>query len=171
MFIYLMPVSPPRIGRKCLFYSLLNFESFAHWVSTCFCCSLSHLWLFVTVRIAAHQASLSFTISRSLLKLMSIESMMSSNHLILGCPLLLLPSIFPSSRVFSSESALCVRLIKHLYLYLIHIYASVSMPPFAFLSIASLWKMLCERVMLGIKLPKKIYWQWSYLISKFYFLS
>ena len=106
-----------------------------------------------------------------LLKLMSIESMMSSNHLILGCPLLLLPSIFPSSRVFTSESALCVRLIKHLYLYLIHIYASVSMPPFAFLSIASLWKMLCERVMLGIKLPKKIYWQRSYLISKFHFLS
>ena len=58
---------------------------------------------------AAPQASLSFTISRSLLKLMSIESMMPSNHLILCRPLLLLPSIFPSIRVFSNESALCIR--------------------------------------------------------------
>ena len=58
---------------------------------------------------AARQASLSFTISRSLLKLMSIESMMPSNHLILCRPLLLLPSIFPSIRVFSNESALCIR--------------------------------------------------------------
>ena len=58
---------------------------------------------------AARQASLSFTISRSLLKLMSIESMMPSNHLILCRPLLLLPSIFPSLRVFSNESALCIR--------------------------------------------------------------
>ena len=56
---------------------------------------------------AARQASLSFTISQSLLKLMSIESVMPSNHLIL-CRLLLLPSIFPSIRVFSNESALCI---------------------------------------------------------------
>ena len=55
------------------------------------------------------QASLSFTISWSLLKFMSIESVMLSNCLILCCPLLLLPSIFPSIRVFSSESALCIR--------------------------------------------------------------
>ena len=55
---------------------------------------------------AAYQASLSFTISQSLLKLISIESMMPSNNLILCCPLLLLPSIFPSIRVFSNESAL-----------------------------------------------------------------
>ena len=55
---------------------------------------------------AAHQASLSITNSRSLLKLMSIESVMPSNHLILCCPLLLLPSIIPSIRVFSNESAL-----------------------------------------------------------------
>ena len=60
---------------------------------------------FLTPWHAAHQASLSFTISR-VLKLMSIESVMASSHLILCCPLLLLPSIFPSSRVFSSESAL-----------------------------------------------------------------
>ena len=60
-----------------------------------------------------HQASLSFTISQSLLKLMSIESVMPSNHLILCHPLLLLPSIFPSIRVFSNESALHVRWSKH----------------------------------------------------------
>ena len=56
-----------------------------------------------------HQGSLSFTISQSLLKLMSIESVMASNHLVLCLPLLLLPSIFPSIRVSSNESALCVR--------------------------------------------------------------
>ena len=58
---------------------------------------------------AAHQASLSITNSRSLLKLMSIELVMPSNHLILCCPLLLLPSIFPSIRVFSNESVLHIR--------------------------------------------------------------
>ena len=67
---------------------------------------LSRVQLFVTPWAAAHQASLSFTISQSLLKLMSTESAMPSNHLILCCPLLLLSSIFPSNRVFSNESAL-----------------------------------------------------------------
>ena len=62
---------------------------------------------------AACQASLSITNSQSLLKLMSIESVMPSNHLILCCPLLLLPSIFPSIRVFSNESALCIRWPKY----------------------------------------------------------
>ena len=66
--------------------------------------SLSHVRLFVTPLTAAHQASLSITNYWSLLKLMSIESVMSSNHLIFCHPLLLLPSIFPSIRVFSSES-------------------------------------------------------------------
>ena len=108
-----MPVSPPRTGRECLFYSLLKLESFVHWVSTYFCYLLSHLWLFAPLWTAARQASLSFTISLSLLKLMSIESMMPSNHLILSCPLLLLPSIFPSSRVFSSELALHIRWLKY----------------------------------------------------------
>ena len=75
--------------------------------------SLGRVWLFVTPRTAAHQASLSFTISRSLLKLMSTESVMPSNHLILWRPLLLLPSVFPSIRVFSSESVLCIRWSKH----------------------------------------------------------
>ena len=62
---------------------------------------------------AAHQASLSFTISLSLLKLMSIESAMPSNHLILCCPFLLLPSIFPSIRVFSNELILPIRWPKY----------------------------------------------------------
>ena len=70
---------------------------------------LGHVWLFLTPWTAARQASLSFTVSRSLLKLMSIESVMPSNHLILCHPLLLLPSIFPSIRVFSSKSALHIR--------------------------------------------------------------
>ena len=65
--------------------------------------------LFVTPWTAAHPASLSFTISQSLLKLMSIESVIPSNHLILCHPLFLLPSILPSIRVFSNESALCIR--------------------------------------------------------------
>ena len=71
--------------------------------------SLSCVGLFATPWTAAHQASLSFTISQSLLKLMSMESVMPSNHLILCHPLLLLLSIFPSIRVFSNESALGIR--------------------------------------------------------------
>ena len=67
---------------------------------------LSRVWLFVTPWTAACQASLSIANSQSLLKLMSIESVMPSNHLILCCPLLLLPSVFPSIRVFSNESVL-----------------------------------------------------------------
>ena len=70
---------------------------------------LSCVWLFVTPWVAAHQASLSFAISWNLLKLMSIELMMPSNHLILYCPLLFLPSIFPSTRIFSNELALHIR--------------------------------------------------------------
>ena len=75
--------------------------------------SLSHVRLFVTPWSAAFQASLSFTIFQSLLKLTSIESVMPSNHLILCYPLLLLPSILPSIRVFSNESALHVRWPKY----------------------------------------------------------
>ena len=67
------------------------------------------VWLFVTPWTATCQASLSNTNSWSLAKLMSIESVMPSNHLILCHPLLLLPSVFPSIRVFSNESALCIR--------------------------------------------------------------
>ena len=71
--------------------------------------SLSHVRLFVTLWAAAHQASLSITNSRSLLKLTSIESVMPSNHLIFCHPLVFLPSIFPSIRVFSNESVLHIR--------------------------------------------------------------
>ena len=75
--------------------------------------SLSHVQLFASPGTAAHQASLSFTISQSLPKFMSTESMMPSNHLILCRPLLLLPSIFPSIKVFSNESALRIRWPKY----------------------------------------------------------
>ena len=71
--------------------------------------ALSRVRLFATAWTAAHQASLSITNSRSLLKLMSIELVMPSNHLILCSPLLLPPSIFPIIRVFSNESVLCIR--------------------------------------------------------------
>ena len=74
---------------------------------------LSRVWLFVTPQTAACQASLSITNSRSLLKLRSIASVMPSNHLILCCPLLLLPSVFPSIRVFSNESILRIRWPKY----------------------------------------------------------
>ena len=75
--------------------------------------SLSCARLFVTPWTAARQASLSITNSWSLLKIMSIESVMPSNHLILCCSLLLPPSIFPSIRVFSNESAVCIRWPKY----------------------------------------------------------
>ena len=74
---------------------------------------LSHVQLSVTAWTAACQASLSITNSKSLLKLMSIESVMPSNYLILCCPPLLPPSIFPSIRVFSNESALRIRWPKY----------------------------------------------------------
>ena len=75
--------------------------------------SLSHVQLFATPRTAARQAFLSITNSRSLPKLIFIESVMASNHLILCHPLFLLPSIFPCIRVFSNESALCIRWPKY----------------------------------------------------------
>ena len=75
--------------------------------------SLSHVQLFATPWTATHQASLSITNSQRPPKPTSIESMMPSNHLILCRPLLLLPSIFPSIRVFSNESALCIRWPKY----------------------------------------------------------
>ena len=71
--------------------------------------SLSRVQLFATPWTAVHQASLSITNSQSLLKLMSIELVMPSNHLVLCRPHLLLPSVFPSIRIFSNESVLCIR--------------------------------------------------------------
>ena len=75
--------------------------------------SLSRVWLFVTPWTSVRQAFLSFTIFWSLLKLTSIESVMPSNYLIPCCPLLLLPSIFPSIRLFPNESALRIRGLKY----------------------------------------------------------
>ena len=78
------------------------------------CCSFTKSGeLFVIPWTAARQVSLSFTVSQSLLKLMSIEWVMPSNYLILCCPLLLLPSVSPSTGVFSSELALCIRWLKY----------------------------------------------------------
>ena len=74
---------------------------------------LSHVRLFATPWTAAPQASLSFTNSQSLLRFIPTESVMSSNHLILYCPLLSLPSVFPSIRVFSKESVLYIRWLKY----------------------------------------------------------
>ena len=102
-------VQAPVVGRSgrcvCLKVStslrcLLSFSSVQ---------LLSRVQLFATPWTAARQASLSFTISQSLLKLRTVELMMPSKHLILCCPLLLLPSIFPSIRVFSNESVLDIR--------------------------------------------------------------
>ena len=75
--------------------------------------SLSRVSLFATPWTVARQASLSIANSRSLLKLVSIKSVMPSNHLILCCPLLLLPSVFPIIRIFSRESVLCIRWLKY----------------------------------------------------------
>ena len=91
------------LGRKAL-TNLVQFSSVQ---------SLSHIRLFVTPWTAACQASLSITNSQSLLKLMSIKLVMISNHLILCCPLLLPPSIFPSIKIFSKESVLCIRWPKY----------------------------------------------------------
>ena len=74
--------------------------------------SLSHVWLFVTPMTTAHQAPLSFTVSQSLLRFISTESVMLSNYLFL-CQSLLWPSIFPIIRVFSKESALCIKWPKY----------------------------------------------------------
>ena len=74
---------------------------------------LSHVQPFVTPWTAAHQASLSITNTRSLFKLKPIKLVMPSNRLILCCPLLLLPSVFPSIRVFSSEPVLCIKWPKY----------------------------------------------------------
>ena len=92
---------------NCVWASVSSFPQFSSVQS------LSRAWLFVTPWIAARQASLSITNSRSLLKFMPIESMMPSNHLFLCHPLLLPPSIFPSIRIFSNESVLHIRWPKY----------------------------------------------------------
>ena len=103
----------------CVFWSVIAlqcciiFYCTMEWISYVIVQSLSHVWLFATPWTAACQASLSFTIFQSLLKLMSIELVMPSNHLVLCQSLLLLSSIFPSIRVFSSESVLRIRWPKY----------------------------------------------------------
>ena len=111
--------SPPKILASSP-WSVINKVSFIllaarRWttITVVVVQSLRRVWLFATPWTAAHQASLSCTISQSLLKLMSIESVMLSNHLVLCCPLLFLPSIFPRIRVFSSESVLHIRWPKY----------------------------------------------------------
>ena len=105
IFIFIIAFSSEISVRvKPQFDNLLQFSSVQ---------SLSRVRLFVTPWIAAHQASLSITNSWSLLKLMSIESVMPSSHLVLCRPLLLLPPIPPSIRVFSNESALRMRWPKY----------------------------------------------------------
>ena len=93
--------------------AVISFISLWHRNGSFFCCLVfSRVRLFATPWTAAHEASLSFTISWSLLKLMSIESVLPSNHLVLCCPLLL-PSIYPSIKVFSNELALCIMWPKY----------------------------------------------------------
>ena len=104
----------PNLVNLCLFICIIGRE-------LCETCmkfylsvqSLSRVQLFATLWTMARQASLSITNSQSFLKLMSIKSVTPSNHLILCCPLLLLPSIFPSITVFSNESALHIRWPKY----------------------------------------------------------
>ena len=92
------PLPPPKLTNNYIFSSVQ---------------SLSRVLLFVTIWTTAPQDSLSITNSRSPPKCMSIELMMPSNHLILCCPLLFPPSVFPSIRVFSNESTVCIRWPKY----------------------------------------------------------
>ena len=108
------------INNRCRQYSPSRTSAQWLWVSSTMLCSrfnwvqsLSHVRLFAIPWITARQASLSITISQSLLTLMSIELVMPSNHLLLCRSLLLPPSIFPSIRVFSNESILCIRWPKY----------------------------------------------------------
>ena len=102
-------------SRMCSTWQWYNWHNRSQWIFSAKVVVqfLSHVRLFVTPWTAAHQASLSFATSWSLLKLISIESMMPHNHLILCRSLLLLPSVFPSIRIFSKESVLRIRWPKN----------------------------------------------------------
>ena len=102
-----------RSTWRFLTYKKLNEKAFLISITISVVQSLNRVQLFATSWTAAFQASMSITKSWSLLKLMSIESVMPSNHLALCHPLLLLLSIFPSIRVFSNESVLCIRWLKY----------------------------------------------------------
>ena len=133
-----LPPHPPLCMPSCFYPTLdsLSFSDYTIFIKFAGIISLNNFLLtslseisttimFSSIQLFSHvrllcdpmdysiQASLSFTISRSLLKLISVESVMSSNHLILCCPLFLLPSIFPSIRVFSNESVLRIRWSKY----------------------------------------------------------
>jgi len=115
MYLHILYVEGASI---CFFHFVkgvywYTFREGMHNVTTSSVQSLSHVRLFATPWTAAHQASLSITNSLSLFKLMSIESVVPYNHLILCRPLVFLPSIFPSIRVFSNESALHIRWPKY----------------------------------------------------------
>ena len=97
----------PSVSSSISFINIIQFSEYGIFPPSVQ--ELSRVQLFATPWTAAHQASLSITNSPSLLKLLSTESVMPSNQHILCCQLLLLPSIFPSIRVFSNESALCIR--------------------------------------------------------------
>ena len=99
------------MGLLCLWWMIPFF--IRKWSSLSSVQLLNHVRLFAMPWTAVRQASLSITNSRSLLKLMSIETVMPFNNLILCCPLLLLPSIFPSTEVFSNESVLPIRWLKY----------------------------------------------------------
>ena len=103
----------PQSSRHILFIINDSYAGIDHHWSTNNDFLFIQYWLLATPWTAAHQASLSITNSQSLLKLMSIESVMPPNHLILYHPLLLLPSIFSSTRVFSKELVLCIRWPKY----------------------------------------------------------
>ena len=102
--IYLLKFKYFNIAQFWLLFSCIKFKPMFSSVQP-----LSRVWLFATLWTAAHQASLSITNSRSLLRLMSTESVMPSSHLILCHPLLLLPSVFPTIKVFPNESVLPIR--------------------------------------------------------------
>ena len=101
-------------SRRSVCQALNFLFSFLYATFGCFCCSVTQSWPTLCDPMnGTHQASLSFIISWSLFKLMSMESVMPSNHLIFCHPLLLPPSIFPSIRFFSRESSLCIRWSKY----------------------------------------------------------
>ena len=116
--------------------------------------SLSRVWLFVILWTAASQASLSITNSWSLLKFISNPSVMQSNHLILCHPLLLLPSIFPSIRVFSNESVLCIT------------YHSLKLPQFLLSGETLLWEQSLVFLLLSVSnKPFSQPWAWLCLLA------
>ena len=115
----MMMMTIPNIQRTCndvlvsVLYTLLALSYLILKINHSWVQPFSHLWHFATPWTAAHQASLSMTNSGSLLKLMFIELVMTSNHLILCRPLLLPPSIFPNIRVFSTESVIHIKWPKY----------------------------------------------------------